>query len=627
MITNKLNENKPFVILDEGEIWKGKDANLVYWSELDVPDNCISIPSLVDANGTELKHKYIFLIEELGNKVISGKSLKKHLETTNHLSFWWLTLLSEKSTWKSKEIYSVFKAIILESLLMDYKGDEVIIFSKNKVLCSWLKIKIKNSRKDIIINKGKSNSNYNVFSWKRWLPHPLQAFLFICRYVYQFKEQLFCKKKLPTNILKAKNQNIIITYSDNIDVDAFSQGRIYSGYWSGLDRYFDLSDSLVHWLMMFIPDKEFPRLKSALDARDKANNNNSQQVIFLEEFLSIKVLFKIMGQYLTLALRTLKISFLLSDKKNVLYFLKTDWLSSIRGISAIDGCIKLSLFEEALDYLPINNNTSKGLYTYENQAWERALVYLWKKKTSQEIIGFQHISGKFYDLRPFDAYSLDGSNAGYDNEILPDKVVVTGEAAKYEMHSNQFPAERLFIAESLRNLDLKNCIQVTAKAEGPDNQSTLLIVTDYMPSASNHQLKLVSESWEEISKLFQKVIIKPHPNCPVDSILDKYGLKTDESLVIKNCPLTDLWNKVDVVFASNATAASLESAYMQLPTIVCLDSNNFNMSPLRGVKGVPFVATSNDFKLSLSNPIIPNISDNYFCLDHSLEKWRNLLKN
>ncbi len=623
----ELCSNLPLVILDEGEIWDGEDANIVYWADIDVPLKCLSIPYLVDINGTTLKSKYINLIQNLGNKNVSGKSVKLHFKTTEHLSFWWLSLLSEKSPWKSKGIFDVFKSMILESILTDYSGREIVVFSNNHSLTKWLEEKVRFSGQKLIVNKRCSKINSTLLKWKSWLPHTLQASFLILRLGINYRSQLF-KTKYPNNSSINNNSvNTVITYSDNLDIKKFYQGKVYSGYWNGLDEYLDLSNKKVNWLMLYVASKDFPSLKTALLARNKAfKNEDFQQVFFIEEFFSIKILFKILYRYTILFFRTLKLSSLLNDKSDVLFFLKADLLSSIRGVAAMDGCVKLSLLEESLNFLPINKKHGKGLYVYENQAWERALVYMWKRKTSNEIIGFQHVSGKFYDMRPFDGFSFSENNASYENELIPDKLLVTGVSAKSELQNNQFPKDKLFIVESLRNLYLVKSKNTEPKIYNK-NKLVLLVVTDHLQNITEHQLKLVSECWNEISKKFNKVIIKPHPNCPVDCFLDKYNINKENSLIVENGPLSNLWNNVDVVFASNVTGASLESAYMGLPTIVSLNSNSFNMSPLRGFKDVVFTATAKDLKLALRNPVVSCIPDDYFYLDLSLKLWKNLLEN
>jgi surface carbohydrate biosynthesis protein (TIGR04326 family) len=302
-----------------------------------------------------------------------------------------------------------------------------------------------------------------------------------------------------------------------------------------------------------------------------------------------------------------------------LSFLREDWKSSICGVAAIDACFKFSLLEEAIDAFSITDVSGKGIYLYENQGWERALTYLWQKKCSQEIYGFQHVSGKFFDLRPYDGFE----GGAYVEAPLPDKIIVTGESAYKSLEQFGYPTKKLVIAESLRNLYLGKLDSVERSSE----IRTLLVVTDYLKQATDYQLRILTESWEAIERNFSKVIVKPHPNCPVDEILSKYGIAREAIIDVDNRSLDKIWCEVDVVFASNVTGAALESAYIALPTLVSLSADSFNMSPLRGIKGVSFVCSGENIEKVLTDLTSPELPCNYLCLNQSLRLWEALLRN
>ncbi|TGA73360.1 hypothetical protein VFES401_01225 [Aliivibrio fischeri] len=620
MIKCRLNSKLPLVILDKEEKWNEQSANVVYWADIGAEKDCFYIPLLVEQYSDELKAEYIELIDHLGYSEINGISLKDALKQKEGFSFWWMTLLSEKSPWKSDDIYAVFRALILKRLIENFAGDKIVVQSNNKKLIEW--IRAFTEKKEIVVELVSFPQRFS-FDWKKQLPQSMLALVYLFRTIFTCKGQLFnFKEKLIQTDFK-KSINTIISYSDNLNAIEFQKGKVVSGYWGKLDEEIISQGSLIQWLMLYAPTKDFPTFKSIIKARDDGFNDSEQSVLFVEEFLSFRVIVKIFRRYLKLRKSASAYHSLIDDKSSVLFFLSKDWDSSVRGIAAMDACIKYSLFEAAVSSLPIIDNIGKGIYLYENQAWERALVHLWKQASKQELFGFQHVSGKFYDLRPFDGY---GSNRQltYNNAPLPDKVVVIGQAAVNDMVSFQYPEERVVIAESLRNLYLAS---LNKKAQIKTEIKTLLVVTDYLESVSDEQIKLLAESWSIVEKLFSKVLIKPHPNCPVDKILQKYELARKNLITIEFQSLESLWVNADVVYASNVTGAALEAAYMDLPTLVHLDGGFFNMSPLRGVEGVSFVATVKDFTMALNDLNIPQIPSDYMCLDLSLKKWASLLKS
>lgn len=625
MINPKFHSDFPLVILDKGESWEGEDANIIYWSDIGSNKENVYLPLLVDEHGEQLKLEYIECIEKFSSKKVDGISIKDTLQQEEGFSFWWMTLISEKSPWKSKEIFLVFCAMLLTKIIPAYKGEEIILVSNNKKLCSWIKNLPELSNNNVTLLPGKRVKKNPYSYFKSIVPNTFLAFLFLLRQVLICRGQIFSKRK-NHRIFQTKKNYTVIGYSLGVNVDEFSKGNIVSSYWGKLAEEIKSSSGVVNWLMWYIPSEDFPSFKSILLFRNKSKKQNNEAVTFFEEFFSIKVLIKSLSRYFKLRKSAPNFLSIIDGSHDVLYFLNDDWKCSTKGISAIDACIKYSLLEEAINSLKLMSvDTGKGVYLYENQAWERALTYLWKQKTDQELLGFQHVSGKFYDLRPFDGVA-DGSV--YDESPLPSIVIVTGQAAAHDMIAFRYPSKRVVIAESLRNLYLKDLSEKRLPEQDIKLKKTrtLLVVTDYLNSISDHQLKVMADAWPVIDMQFERVIIKPHPNCAVDEILKKYDLGKELKISIEMRPLSELWSQADAVYVSNITGAALESAYMKLPTLVSFCSNSFNMSPLRGVDGVSFVATANDLKKSLQFLVCPNISNEHICLDNSLKKWRKILE-
>jgi surface carbohydrate biosynthesis protein (TIGR04326 family) len=623
MIKPKFHPDYPLVILDEGKSWEGEEVNIIYWADIGSRDDCLYIPLLVDQYGGDLRAKYIELIDCFGRSEINGESLRESLKQKEGFSFWWMTLLSEKSPWKSGEIYTSFRALMLNQLIQYYQGGKVIVISDNKKLFRWISAQSSTAGKDIEFVAARFSKGIMRLSLKRLLPHTLLAFMYFIKMIVTCRAVLFDFKRIQPSSDPQARIITLIGYSDSLE---FKDGRVFSGYWGKLGEHLLSHDVQVQWLMLYVPSRGFPSLKSAIKARDNNFNDTAQKVLFVEEFITFRVLRKALLRYFKLRHSTSKYYSLMDDKSSVLSFLAKDWASSTKGLAAIDACIKYSLLEETLNNLPITGNSGKGVYLYENQAWERALTYLWKQVSKQELFGFQHVSGKFYDLRPFDGFGKKGKLT-YDEAPLPDKVVVTGSAAARDMFLAQYPEERIVVAESLRNLYLNDLVKRSRADKVLKDSGTLLVVTDYLESVTDYQLKILAESWDCVDSRFSKVIVKPHPNCPIDSILKKYAIENKTIIEVEECPLNQLWSSVDVVYASNVTGAALESAYINIPTVVSLSGGSFNMSPLRGVEGVIFVATARDFKASLACLTLPKIPNDYLCLDSDLKKWDALLEN
>ena len=88
------------------------------------------------------------------------------------------------------------------------------------------------------------------------------------------------------------------------------------------------------------------------------------------------------------------------------------------GQIAMSNILFLNLFESALGALPTQR---LGVYLQENQSWEFALIQTWKAARHGRLVGSQHSTVRYWDLRYyFDSrsYYRDGTNI----LPLPDKI-------------------------------------------------------------------------------------------------------------------------------------------------------------------------------------------------------------
>jgi surface carbohydrate biosynthesis protein (TIGR04326 family) len=116
-------------------------------------------------------------------------------------------------------------------------------------------------------------------------------------------------------------------------------------------------------------------------------------------------------------------------------------------------------------------------------------------------------------------------------------------------------------------------------------------------------------------------VLKPHPACPV-SLSDFPSLR----LQITDAPLSELFGDCDVFF-SNITTAAVDAYCSGIPVLQMFDGNTLNMSPLRGIKGVPYVTDPAELAETLHNVQHREqvMSEPYFCLDNELLRWQKLL--
>ena len=94
-----------------------------YWKRVGVPEGAVSIPRLVERRALELKREYLRWVAEFARSasVSSGLELREL-----GYSAWWNTLITEKSKFKSPDLYSALKLRALERLADEEKPERIV---------------------------------------------------------------------------------------------------------------------------------------------------------------------------------------------------------------------------------------------------------------------------------------------------------------------------------------------------------------------------------------------------------------------------------------------------------------------------------------------------------------------
>ncbi|MDP3183361.1 MAG: hypothetical protein Q8M54_11170, partial [Desulfobaccales bacterium] len=246
-----------------------------------------------------------------------------------------------------------------------------------------------------------------------------------------------------------------------------------------------------------------------------------------------------------------------------------------------------------------------------------------------KLIGFQHAGLAFLDLRFFEdprSYRL----ATYPPP-LPDLLAVNGAGPLNLLDEVGYPQDRRVTVEAVRyqfwGPYLDRGVKESPASRAPEaDHRTLLVVTGYLASETSAQLRLLAQVAQKGGLAgYDRVLVKPHPDCPVNGILKEVAPDLKVSVVQES--LSDLWAQATVVYTANSTSASVEAALMGLPVLVHLVENSFNFSPLWGHSEVVHVATVADLLQGLAYPKTAAVRNDYFCLEKGLPRWQALLRN
>ena len=136
---------------DSVVVWDQKRSNqkncsqaVFYWQSYTNDLNGASIPAYLEVHADRLKAKYLEFIHDLGEQQLRGKSVIEHFVIDDGFSFWWMTLLAEKSTLKSPHIYDCLRLMALEELLLQSKPTNLSLVTSDKNLVNAIRILCKN---------------------------------------------------------------------------------------------------------------------------------------------------------------------------------------------------------------------------------------------------------------------------------------------------------------------------------------------------------------------------------------------------------------------------------------------------------------------------------------------------
>ena len=76
----------------------------------------------------------------MGETRINEKTINDHLSLENGYNLWWMSLVAEKSPFKSPKIFDCLRLLALEEIIISKDIKKVILHSSSKILAEAVKI-------------------------------------------------------------------------------------------------------------------------------------------------------------------------------------------------------------------------------------------------------------------------------------------------------------------------------------------------------------------------------------------------------------------------------------------------------------------------------------------------------
>jgi len=368
--------------------------------------------------------------------------------------------------------------------------------------------------------------------------------------------------------------SIMIDYLAHLSVSANDGNQFASNYWGALVRAVEQRRPMT-WLHM-----SPTRPTAASVAREQAvieswEESSGVQHALLQSGISSAIKWRSLRDYVTVALKGLLIrrkKHLFRDETAGLplwstfkHEFRNDWY----GSSAMMNALYLNLFEE---YLARSPRADFGVYLFENQPWEAALIYAWRNSGHGLLIGFAHSTILYWDTRIFQAPSdLPFSQAECDH-TWPDRIAVTGSGMSRLLLQGGFPSQVLADVEPVRFTQS----QTTAATENSD-RTRILLLGEYSWDATERMLNVVKPVLTDHASSYA-VRLRLHPACSPQWSAPPGWLEVD-----KTHSMAEALDRSDIVISGPLTSAAVESVYQGLPTLIAADPSLLPGSPAQGL--------------------------------------------
>lgn len=610
----------PLLVWDQKAEPPGNTGDILYWRSYAGGE--ASVPRYLENHAERLRARYLEFVHDLGESRVAERTLIELLSLSDGFSFWWMTLLAEKSTYKSPRIYTALRLLALEEILRERAPAELTLASSDEILiesvsrlCLSLKIPFSVSAAE------RDAEERSLRTRLRSLPFPLRGLI-------AFARHLFARWPL-TRLRKPRwssggDSLFVCSFFAHLDPVACERGQFHSHQWEALPKQLHASGRRINWLHHFIPGPDVADTATGLRWLERFNAvcRDQGNHAFVDTYLGVAVAARAIAHWIRLNRvfwRLRNIGATLERASWLWPALRDDWANSLTGPVSVSNCLWLELFDAALKDIPPQG---MGLYLCENQGWERAMLRAWRKHGHGRIIGAAHATVPFWHLYYFDdPRTLRATGRG--SMPQPDILAVNGPAALKLLTQADFPAERLVQVEALRYIGIK-----TAPSARPANvgEIRVLILGDILPASMQTLLTALGRSRADLPSGW-RFTLKPHPLYPV-KISAFPGLE-DAAETVE--PLDRILQHFDVALAANGTSAAVDAYQAGLPVVVGLDGAELNLSPLRGLADVRFAGTSEQMTRALGeagrDAARRRGTVEFFHLDPELPRWRRLLSS
>ena len=552
------SDNPPTNIADVLVLW---DA---WCPPNDYTGRWVSLPAEIQHHQVEFRDRYMSWLADVAASSAGGKTLADRLVIRPGLSYWWLTAPSEFTYART----SLANAIVRVMAFVDWAEHEGVTSvtsaltgaEPNGTIAEWCR----RSRRafDLLTTERQPQTT-------RSSGRPLFA---ACR---RWARSWRDARAAPRAITPASDGSrlLVVDYLAHMRGEADEQRP---GYWTVLPELLRGRDVALSWLHVYVPAPSTPTTGDAVQLAQQLEIVDNEPHTVVQASAPLRVRFGAIRDYLRV--RRMR-RFLCRPERRPLLMGLDVWrllvdrtTNSFLGSEAMDNCLWLRYFDHHLSRIP---RQDVGIYLQENQPWEFALLEAWRSNGHGTIVGVQHTTVRYWDLR----YVKQATPGGLGPSAMPrpDVSLLNGPAASRALQKAEPLGGRVTEVEALRFLAPGDPHEVTPIAREATGSPRLLVVAEYDPDYARDMARLVDEVLEWAGQKGEQidVVWRPHPAAPDTGVGLPQVVRVDA-----DTPLGTLMSECDIALLGDFSSALVDARILGVSSAVLPPARTLSTAPL-----------------------------------------------
>ncbi|SVB95020.1 uncharacterized protein METZ01_LOCUS247874, partial [marine metagenome] len=289
------------LVIETGESAQVPSGVIYRWYGHGESNNYHSLLDYVENNSERLRHKYLKWVSDLGNTKHQERLLTDWLALDETLSYWWMTLIAERSIWKTPEIIDAIRLLALEEIITNLAPKQLILVSRDPILRSSIQQLCQDQsilfswRHPIEDNK----HHQRRYERYRTVPSVILALAMFARFIRRY----WSLRRLRTwHFSEQDNAVLFATRTRYPGTPTSDTPMPHSLLWPDLPTLLNNKGIPNNWLEMLMLGIDSPSasdLSQQLDCYRKHYSENETHV-FLDSLLSFRVIIRVLKLYLGL---------------------------------------------------------------------------------------------------------------------------------------------------------------------------------------------------------------------------------------------------------------------------------------------------------------------------------------